>query len=127
MNHAFARAWGEPGIPGDDMEIVSTCRLFAEMCSSALAWEEQVRFVTTDEAFRQVASLLPGVVGGMIDEAAKVPKFMADSFARQPVPGTYALSLELKLPDGWAEQIGEAMERAMEEVIAGIEAGEISY
>jgi hypothetical protein len=29
-NSEFARSWGEPGVPGSDIDIVSTCRLFGE-------------------------------------------------------------------------------------------------
>ena len=36
MNKEFAKAWGEPGVAGNDVEIVATCRLFAEACDAAL-------------------------------------------------------------------------------------------
>ena len=127
MNHEFQKSWGEPGVAGNDIDIVSTSRLFAEMCASALTWEETVRFVITHESFREVAMLLRGTVGGMIDEAARVPKFMAETFNSEIAAGTHTLKITIALPEGWNEKLEEALQRATEEVISGIEAGEITY
>jgi hypothetical protein len=114
MNVEFARSWGEPGVAGDDLEIVTTCRLFAEMCMSALAWEESVRFVRVPEAFSEVQQLHVGVAGMLIDESAKVPAFLTEMLAGE-LKGTYSLSLTLSLPDGWADEVGAALEKAAEE------------
>jgi len=128
MNHEFERAWGEPGVPGDEALIVATCRLFAEMCASALAWEEEVRFVSVHEYFLPVVELLAGVVGAMIDEAAKVPAFMTETFGGEETPsGKYMLTLALTLPEGWNTRVTAATSEAVDKVIAGIEAGELSY
>ncbi|MEI4507390.1 hypothetical protein WBQ88_16900 [Sphingopyxis sp. CCNWLW253] len=126
-NHEFERAWGAPGVPGDDALIVATCRLFAEMCTSALIWEEQVRFVSTHEEFVPVVDLLPGVIGSVIDEAAKLPKFMAETFGSGTASGVHTLDLVLTLRDGWGDEVGAAMDRASTKIIAGVEAGEIVY
>ena len=79
MNVEFDRAWGPLGVPGNDLAIVSTCRLYAEMCGSALAWEETVRFAKTDEVFDELQQLFAGIAGGLIEEAAKVPKFLVEN------------------------------------------------
>lgn len=126
-NFEFNRAWGEIGVPGDETEIVATCRLFAEMCSSALAWEEEVRFVSAPDVYDEVVELLKGVVGSMIDEAAKLPRFMAETFGGDTQSGSYAIQLTLALPDGWAARTEAAMEKATNLVIEGIRAGDINY
>lgn len=123
MNEEFHRVWGEPGVPGSDAEIVTTCRLFSGMCSSALEWEETVRFVTAHEAVGDVIDLFPGVAGGMIDEAAKVPAFIADTLNEQNPTGMRYLNLRLTVPDGWSDQVEAGLAR----VLKGIESGEISY
>jgi len=112
MNGEFHRAWGEPGIAGNDIDIVHACRLFAEMCESALRWEEEVRFVRADDRLDEVRSLYTGVVGGMIDEAAKLPIFLRENFSKEPQPGVYRLSLTLTLPDDWSEKVSTALHRA---------------
>jgi hypothetical protein len=115
LNVEFARAWGPLGTPGNDIEIVATCRLFAEMCESALTWEESVRFVKLSAAFDSVQALLVGVAGRFIDEAARFPEYLSKMFSKDPEPGKYGLNLELTLPDGWAE----AVERALHKAIRG--------
>ena len=112
MNEEFARAWGEPGVAGSDIEIVTTCRLFSEACMSALLWEEKVRFTTVHDFFEDVRDLFVGVVGHMIDEAAKVPAWLSETLSNPDVSGTHLLNVVLALPDGWSEQVAEALERA---------------
>jgi hypothetical protein len=117
-NVEFLCTWGEPGVAGNDRDIVDTSRLFVEVCKSALAWEEEVRFAAVDDIFRDVLRLYVGVAGNIIDEAAKLPEFLANTFGGETPSGDYRLSLLLSLPEGWSEAIEEAMERATEAYIA---------
>jgi hypothetical protein len=121
MNVEFHRAWGEPGVAGSDADIVHACRLFAEMCESALRWEEEVRFVRADDAFDDVLNLYIGIVGATIDEAAKLPAFLGQSFGDDVKPGEYRLSLSLTLPDGWSDDVSAALERATEHLLGDVE------
>jgi hypothetical protein len=118
MNVEFQRAWGEPGIAGDDALIVTTCRLFAGMCASAIEWEEAVRFAQVPSVFEEVRTLYVGIAGSLIEEAAKVPSYMGTIFASDPQPGTYRLELTLTLPDDWPEAVSAALERAVDTLIA---------
>lgn len=111
MNEEFRRAWGAPGVAGSDREIVSTARLFAEMCQSALNWEEAVRFASVEEVFEEVQSLFIGTAGRIIDEAAKLPAFLSKTFAGENLTGTFKLELVLTLPDGWSERVDAAFAR----------------
>lgn len=117
VNVEFARAWGEPGIAGNEADIISTCRLFSEMCQSALDWEECVRFVAVNDVFSEVQSLFVGAAGSIIDESAKLPEFFSRLFSQDP-NGYHELKLTIKLPDGWAEDVDVAMKRATEGAIA---------
>jgi hypothetical protein len=111
-NTEFARAWGAPGVPGSDIEIVSTCRLFGEICQSTLAWEESVRFVRVDESFEKVQKLLVGIAGGVIDQATEIPEFLTKTISGRPTSGSYQLKLDVTLPDGWTERVEVEMNRA---------------
>lgn len=115
-NVEFQRSWGENGVPGSDIAIVNACRLFAEMCESALRWEEDVRFLRADSAFDDVLALHVGIAGGMIDEAAKLPAFLSQTFGGEIQSGQYHLSLTLTLPDGWPEQVGAALDKAVQKL-----------
>ena len=127
MNVEFARAWGVPGVAGSDIEIVSVCRLYSEMCESALAWEEAIRFIVIEEVFAEIQQLFIGIAGGLIEEAAKVPKFLAESLGNNPQPGEYNLSLNLTLPEGWEEGISAALKRAADKIMSEIADGSTQW
>jgi hypothetical protein len=112
-NSEFTRAWGEPGVAGSDVEIVAVCRLVAEMCSSALAWEESVRFSRVSEPFSEVHRLLSGAAADFIEQAKKIPEFLSAVIEQSPAGGAYELQLVLGLPDNFAENINMATERAI--------------
>lgn len=111
-NVEFKRSWGEPGVAGNDLDIVTTCRLFGEVCTSVLAWEESVRFVRVDECFTEMRDLYVGVAGKFLDHAEKIPKFLTETIAPKPTSGSYVLELTISLPDGWVDAVDAAMERA---------------
>lgn len=121
INVEFARSWGEPGVAGDERAIVDTCRLFAEMCQSALTWEESVRFVSVPEYFEEVFDILRGSAGLMIEKAAEVPAFFASTFDQEVVQGKYVLDIELALPEGWSEKFSDALSRATDAYIADVQ------
>ncbi|MBS3021750.1 hypothetical protein DJFAAGMI_04526 [Comamonas sp. PE63] len=110
-NKEFAIAWGAPGVPGKDTAIVATARLYSEMCQSALKWEESIRFAFLDEVFEELQNLLIGTAGRMIDEAAKLPTFFAETLGTNPAEGVFKLSLVLDLPEGWNDKVDAALAR----------------
>jgi hypothetical protein len=120
-NEEFARAWGAPGIAGNDVAIVATARLFSEMCQSALTWEETVRFVIADDVFVEVLDLFIGTAGRIIDEAAKVPAFLSETLSKENVSGTHSLNLTLSLEDGWGGKVEAALEKVKNKILSGRE------
>lgn len=117
MNVDFSRSWGAPGVPGDERDIISTCRLFAEMCGSALDWEEQVRFTNVDDNLEEVRSLYVGIGGYLIEEATKVLDYMKQFLDGEVKSGHYQLSLVLNLPDGWVEAVALAYDKATKAIL----------
>lgn len=117
-NEEFAKAWGAPGEAGDADAIVSTSRLFAEMCATALEWEERVRFAIVDPAFERVRRQFVGIGGRFIDEAAKLPAFMAAILADDEASGTHTLNMVLSLPENWVRDVRAALEKATADLIA---------
>lgn len=113
INSELGRAWREPGVAGSDVEIVSACRLIAEMCGSALAWEENVRFSRVDEPFSEIHGLLGGAAADFFEQAKKIPEFLSNLVDQKPVSGNYELKLALGLPNGFVENIDVATKRAV--------------
>lgn len=120
MNVEFARSWGDPGVPGDDAMIISTCRLFADMCQSAVDWEECVRFARPNDVFEEIHNLFIGVAGRMIDEAAKVSTFLTEKMSGEVIPGEYALNLTFTLPEDWETNIARATQKAQTALLHSI-------
>lgn len=118
INVEFGRAWGEPGVAGADADIVRTCRLFGEMCQSALTWEESVRFASVDDVFSDVHSLFVGTAGGILEEAARFPAFLAETLADIPSAGQCRLDLAITLPDGWGDAVQAAFVRAQHAIVS---------
>lgn len=112
-NVEFTRSRGAPGVAGSDVDIVSTCRLYGELCGSTLAWEESVRFSRVDDGFTEVRDLYVGVAGALIDQAERIPGFLTDTLASRPTSGSYELVLTGSLPDGWVDAVNAAMRRAV--------------
>ncbi len=117
-NNEFARAWGEPGQPGDRDLIIETSKLWAELCASGLAWEEAVRFAKVDPIFEPVRELFVGVAGRMIEEAEKLPKFIEDVIGDPEARGTHKLDMVLTLPEDWAENVSRALRAATDDYVA---------
>ncbi|MFZ3484770.1 hypothetical protein [Sphingomonas sp. 3-13AW] len=113
-NEEFAKAWGEPGQPGDAAAIVSTSKLFAEMCAGALAWEERVRFTILDDVFDPTRRLFIGIAGTFIGEAVKLPSFIKSILDDEDSRGTQTLDMALTCPDGWLEQVEASLQEAAE-------------
>lgn len=111
-NLELAPTWGEPGVPGSDVDIVKVCRLYGEVCSNTLLWEESVRFTRVHEDFSEVRDLYVGVAGEVIEQAARIPKFLTEMIAPKPTSGTYELVLTIALPDDWADKVTLAMKKA---------------
>ncbi|MNF71127.1 hypothetical protein D3C84_530710 [compost metagenome] len=111
-------AWGAPGTPGNDFEIVSVCRLYGEVCHGVLLWEEQIRFSSVDEDFLEIRDLFLGTAGHLIDRVMEIPKFLSEMVAAEPASGTYALTLAIELPDGWVEKAEAAFAKAQSAFLA---------
>lgn len=122
MNEEFERAWGEPGVPGNDLDIVTTCRLFAEMGQSVLSWEEEVRFSSVHEIFSDIQKHFIGIAGRMLDESLKVPEFLSEKLSQEGLTGTHILKLSLDLPDGWTDEGERLLEKAVADFAARFEA-----
>ena len=111
-NFELARTWGESGVAGSDVDIVSACRLYGEVCSNTLLWEESVRFTRVDDDFSEVRDLFIGVAGEIIEQTAKIPRLLTEVITPKPTSGTYNLELTIELPAEWEKRVAAAMKRA---------------
>jgi hypothetical protein len=108
VNEEFSRAWGARGVAGNDTTIIQTCRLLAEVCNSALIWEESVRFAYSVEESAGIFELLCGACGRIIDESSNLPAFLSEIFGTEKPSGSHRFVLTLDLPEGWVEKLADA-------------------
>jgi hypothetical protein len=118
INREFQRAWGAPGVPGSDLEIVRVCQLFADACAAALDWEERIRFADVPHAFEEPQRLLTGHLGRQLDEVAKVPTHLSKIFDDPRPAGTHSLSITFEMADEWPEMFNAAVGKAVKETFA---------
>jgi hypothetical protein len=121
MNEEFTRAWGPSGVPGNEHDIVHTCRLYAEVCASIVSWEEDVRFSSVHQIFRDIQVHFIGVAGLLFEEALKLPAFLSATLSQEGLTGTQTLKLVLDIPEGWVEEGERLMEKAVQDVAASLE------
>ncbi|WP_198528814.1 hypothetical protein [Pectobacterium peruviense] len=109
INFGFKKAWGELGEAGKDTEIVSICKLYAEVCKSALEWEEIIYFSRVSGLYSEIHKLFLGIAGNIIEQAEKLPAFLSDMVTQKPISGTFSLDITIELPDGWEERFEQAL------------------
>jgi hypothetical protein len=113
VNSQMSSAWGPPGVPGSDAEILLTCDLLAEACQGFLNWEEAVRFVLLPSSFDDLQTGLIGVAGRFIDKVTIIPSFISEVFSQDDPRGKFEMTVKLDLPEGWVEKMQKALERAV--------------
>lgn len=111
-NDELARGWGQKGVPGDEVIIIATARLFAELAARTLEWEEKVRFALVHETFEEVRKLFDGIAGPLIEQIARIPEFLTRSVAGASEGDQFLLELAVALPIGWSDKVHAALESA---------------
>lgn len=114
INNEIAAAWGPPGQPGSEVEILRVCDLIAEACLRLLEWEESVRFASVPSDFREVRGNLIGIGGRQLDKISAIPVEMAKIFEEDRPTGVHRISIIIDLPDGWVDRTIKSMKTAVQ-------------
>lgn len=112
LNKAFKKAWGEPGQPGSELEILRVCTLMSQATQRFLDWEETVRFSHFPEDFEVVQAELNNIAGKQIDKVLEIPAWLNNILSDPKISGTHSLTVTIELPEGWVERINKAMKSA---------------
>lgn len=111
----LVHAWGEPGEPGDPVEIRHVCRLIQSAAEQLLQWEEAVRFASADDSYTKLFACLHGALGRQLVQLRSVPHMLdeiADWIDTHPgVAKSFRHELIFDLPEGWADRIDEEFDR----------------
>lgn len=112
------QAWGPPGKPGDEKEILRVCRLIVSAANNFLEWEEDLRFSRTPEEFREIQNFLQGTAGAQLDEMMRIPIELAKIFELENPTGTYKVDLVFTLPENFSEDFNTIINRCMARYVA---------
>ena len=118
INGGIQAAWGEPGVPGSEAEILRVCNLIVEVCQRLLDWEERVQFASVPSIFEEVRETLKGISGRLIDKLAVLPVELAKPFEQENPSGVFKVHIDIDLPEGWPEKVSATMQAAVDAMIA---------
>ena len=110
---ALDEAFGPPGEPGSDKDILAVCNLIVAAANNLLEWEEDIRFVHVAEKFRDILSSVKGVAGRQIDQLLRIPNEFSNILSLEKLEGTHQINLVLSVPDDFVDNFNAALERAL--------------
>lgn len=109
------KSWGEPGVAGDDKQIVCVCRLIVGVAQNMLEWEEDIRFAYVPDAFHNAMVALHGVGAQQLEEILRIPNELGKTLAEDNPTGTRQIDLVFTMPANFGEDFDAALEHAAAE------------
>ena len=89
----FYRSWGEPGVPGDQIEIKHTVDKIIEACNELFEMEAEVHFIKPPQSFIKLKQLLEGCSSQLIAQINYLKDEMMRIFQQPTVDGEYKIKL----------------------------------
>jgi hypothetical protein len=118
VDHELKKSWGEPGVPGNDLEILRISRLLVSAASNLLEWEEDIRFTIIPEEFSDALSAVQGIAGLQLDEIMRIPSSLSKIFEEDNPSGTHSISIVFKIPDDFQRKFKQAMDKGTARYLA---------
>jgi hypothetical protein len=109
INKAIMKAWGDPGQPGSELEVLRVCTLISQATQRLLDWEETVKFSHLPDEFEPIQLELSNAAGNQIDKILEIPKWLSELLSDPELSGTHMLKITFELPIGWVERLQQAM------------------
>ncbi len=115
----LSQAWGKPGEPGDVSEIDHVCRLFAGLAEHLVRIAEDTKFTFVPAGFEDARDLM--TIGALysLRRFPELPQFLRKLVASEPLQGTFNFDFVVDLPDGWGEQLEDALEKGYQALEQG--------
>jgi hypothetical protein len=110
------KAFGPPSQPGNDIDILTICRLIVAAAKNLLEWEEDVRFIHVDNKFEEDFASMQGVAGHQMDQLLRIPNELSKLLAMDDPKGCHELNLVFTVPDRFVEKFQDALQRAFNKI-----------
>ncbi|MBD3772279.1 MAG: hypothetical protein IE921_01700 [Rhodobacteraceae bacterium] len=115
------RAWGAPGEPGDEDEILDVILSIARTADQAVDWELQVKFVDVSETFSGLLEVMSGSIGmnlPKLAEAAEILNAGLQAWQADPqAPATIDHTIVFELPTKFNERIETELQIIAKEIL----------
>jgi hypothetical protein len=113
------KAFGPPGQPGNDEEILTVCRLIVLAARNFLEWEEDVRFSRVEEEYEEIFLSMQGMAARQLDELLRIPNELSKILAMEDPSGMHEVNLVFTVPEGFADNFNAILKRAFKKVRRG--------
>jgi len=105
-------AMGEPGVEGDEYEILRVCELVGNCCSNLLDWELRIKYLHLSDEFIPLLAFLSGIGIELVKQLQGIPDQIANIVdVETPVAGNYSIVVEFVLPDRFPENFDNILEQ----------------
>jgi hypothetical protein len=111
--HDLNQSWGDPGVPGNDKQIVAVNRLIGGLAAQLLEWEEEVRFAHVPGKYEELVELLRGLGGLHLAQIFRIPAEIAKVFDGKQQPRQHNISLVFALPPNFVNDYKAAIKRVI--------------
>jgi len=108
-------SWGEPGQPGNALDMVHACRLYGECAQRFVDIAEDAMFVKPPSEFEALSRHLAKGALHPTERLPEVPAFIRSIMAQPNPEGVFRFSLVIELPDGWEDDGNRLMHRGFRE------------
>jgi hypothetical protein len=109
-------AYGEPGEPGNALEILRATNKIAEGCNWLLDWEIDLHFTKFPDGFESIKLIMEGWTKDLQSEMSRIPSEIAKAFNESPNPEeTITINLIFQPPKNLSELL-PAMQRVSQEL-----------
>lgn len=106
------KAFGPPGQPGNDKDILTICRFIVTAARNLLEWEEDVRFVHVDQEYHDIFLSMQGVAAYQLDQLVRIPNELSKIIEMEKPDGLHKLNLVFAMPDGFLDNFNASLNRA---------------
>jgi hypothetical protein len=119
ITEEFNTAWGEPGLPGNQIEIKHAVEKIIEGCNELFELEAEIYFLNPPQSFLKLKQLLEGCSVQIVSEINRLKDYIITIFQQPNPEGKFEIHLVFRdLPniDAFNEEV-EQLKRHQEEWI----------
>lgn len=117
----FQKSWGPTGVSGDPHRIKRNCELYSKCGQRFLELAEEVTFAKHPEHFEGIRELFVAGALHPLKEFEFLPQRLRALVDSVEQDGVYRLEMLIELPEGWEDEMSNAVAEAERRVLLDVE------